>query len=63
VPATQEWDLVISEYSMPYFSGIAGLELLKKSGFDIPFVVVSGTIGEDLAVAAMKAGAQPVGYS
>jgi signal transduction histidine kinase len=42
---------------MPYFSGIAALELLKKSGLDIPFIVVSGTIGEDLAVAAMKAGA------
>ena len=52
-----EWDLVISDYSMPYVSGIAALEVLKKSGLDIPFIVVSGTIGEDLAVAAMKAGA------
>ena len=52
-----EWDLVISDYSMPYFSGVAALEVLKKSGLDIPFIVVSGTIGEDLAVAAMKAGA------
>jgi signal transduction histidine kinase/FixJ family two-component response regulator len=55
--ADREWDLVISDYSMPYFSGLAALELLKKSGLDIPFIVVSGTIGEDLAVAAMKAGA------
>ena len=54
---SREWDLVISDYSMPYFSGVAALEVLKKSGLDIPFIVVSGTIGEDLAVAAMKAGA------
>jgi signal transduction histidine kinase/CheY-like chemotaxis protein len=55
--ASREWDLVTSDYSMPYFSGVAALELLKKSGLDIPFIVISGTIGEDLAVAAMKAGA------
>ena len=55
--ANQQWDLVVSDYSMPYFSGIAALELLKKSGLDIPFIVVSGNIGEDLAVATMKAGA------
>src|SRR5918996_1305678 len=42
---------------MPHFSGIAALELVKKCGLDLPFIVVSGTIGEDMAVAAMKAGA------
>jgi signal transduction histidine kinase/CheY-like chemotaxis protein len=51
------WDLVLSDYSMPHFSGIAALELVKKCGLDLPFIVVSGTIGEDMAVAAMKAGA------
>lgn len=51
------WDLVIADYIMPHFSGIAALELLKQSGLDIPFIVVSGRIGEDVAVAAMKAGA------
>ena len=53
----QTWDLVISDYTMPHFSGTAALELLKRSGLDLPFIVVSGSIGEDLAVAAMKAGA------
>lgn len=51
------WDLVISDYGMPKFSGPAALELLRGSGLDVPFIVVSGTIGEDLAVSLMKAGA------
>ncbi len=53
----QEWDLVISDYSMPKFNGLAALELLKKQRLDIPFILVSGTVGEDVAVEAMKAGA------
>jgi diguanylate cyclase (GGDEF)-like protein len=53
----QVWDLLISDYSMPHFNGIAALELLKQSGLDLPFIIVSGAIGEDMAVAAMKAGA------
>ena len=53
----QKWDLIISDYTMPDFSGIAALEILKQSALDIPFIVVSGSIGEDVAVAAMKAGA------
>jgi diguanylate cyclase (GGDEF)-like protein len=55
--ANGSWDLVVSDYSMPRFSGIAALELLKQSGLDLPFIIVSGAIGEDVAVAAMKAGA------
>ncbi len=51
------WDVIIADYSLPTFSGLAALELLKNSGLDIPFVIVSGAIGEDVAVAAMKAGA------
>ena len=53
----QEWDLVISDYMMPKFSGIAALKALQMSGQDLPFIIVSGNIGEDIAVAAMKAGA------
>ncbi len=56
--AAQPWDLVIADYLLPGFSGLAALELLKASGHDIPFLLVSGTIGEQTAVAAMKAGAQ-----
>lgn len=55
--STQPWDLVLADYSMPQFSAIAALEILKERGLDLPFVIVSGKIGEDTAVAAMKAGA------
>ncbi|WP_019507763.1 bifunctional diguanylate cyclase/phosphodiesterase [Pleurocapsa sp. PCC 7319] len=51
------WDIVLADYSMPQFSAIAALELLKEWELDLPFVIVSGKIGEDTAVAAMKAGA------
>lgn len=51
------WDLVVSDYVLPRFSGLNALKLLKKSGIDIPFIVVSGKIGEDTAVEAMRAGA------
>ena len=53
----RSWDIVISDYSMPKFSGPAALALLRESGLDVPFIVVSGTIGEEVAVAMMKAGA------
>jgi PAS domain S-box-containing protein len=53
----QSWDLVIGDHSMPGFSGIAALVLVRGRGLDIPFICVSGTITEDMAVAAMKAGA------
>jgi two-component system, NarL family, sensor histidine kinase UhpB len=54
----QAWDLVISDHSMPAFSSLAALDLLRGKGFvDLPFVIVSGRIGEDAAVSAMKAGA------
>jgi two-component system cell cycle sensor histidine kinase/response regulator CckA len=51
------WDLVLGDYNMPHFSGTAALALLCERGLDVPFIFVSGTIGEDMAVAAMKAGA------
>ena len=51
------WDLVISDYSMPNFSAPAALSVLRESGLDIPFIIVSGTVGEEVAVSALKAGA------
>jgi PAS domain S-box-containing protein len=53
----KEWDVIISDYRMPRFSGLAALEITRKRGLDLPFIVVSGTIGEDTAVDTMKAGA------
>ena len=53
----QTWDIVISDYSLPQFDGHTALELLKEKQWDIPFIVVSGVIGEETAVAMMKAGA------
>jgi CheY-like chemotaxis protein/anti-sigma regulatory factor (Ser/Thr protein kinase) len=53
----QEWDLVIADYSLPRFSGTEALRLLKEQGLDLPFFIVSGTIDEETAVAAMRAGA------
>ncbi len=52
-----KWDIVIADYRLPSFSALAALELLKQSGLDLPFIIISGKIGEDMAVAAMKAGA------
>jgi PAS domain S-box-containing protein len=53
----KRWDLVVGDHSMPAFSSSAALALLRERGVDIPFICVSGTISEDEAVAAMKAGA------
>jgi PAS domain S-box-containing protein len=53
----RQWDLVISDYLMPRFSGLDALETVRLSGLDLPFIIVSGNIGEDIAVGAMKAGA------
>ena len=52
------WDLVVADFSMPQFNALAALELLNKKGLDLPFIIVSGTIGEELAVSAMKNGAR-----
>jgi diguanylate cyclase (GGDEF)-like protein len=52
------WDLAIADFSMPQFSGTAALKIVRQFDPDMPFVFVSGTIGEDAAVAAMKSGAQ-----
>lgn len=54
----KKWDIILSDYAMPYFNGLEALTLLKRTGLDIPFIIISGVIGEEIAVIAMKAGAQ-----
>jgi two-component system, cell cycle sensor histidine kinase and response regulator CckA len=56
--ARRQWDIIISDYSMPGFGAIPALALLQESGIELPFVVVSGTIGEESAVEALRAGAR-----
>jgi len=53
----QDWDLIIADYRLPSFDGLAALALVKEEGLDLPFIIVSGFITEETAVAAMKAGA------
>ncbi len=55
--AAASWDIILCDYSFPQFSGDAALRMVKESGLDLPFIFVSGTIGEETAVKAMKAGA------
>ena len=52
-----DWDAIISDYNLPGFSGLVALDLLKARGLDVPFILVSGEIGEDTAVEAMRNGA------
>ncbi len=49
-------DVILSDFDMPQFNGLRALELLQESGLDLPFILISGTIGEDLAVTAMQRG-------
>lgn len=53
----EKWQAVISNYSLPYFSATAALEILQKKGIDLPFIIISRSIGEEAVVAAIKAGA------
>ncbi len=53
----RSWHAVVSDYSLPGFSGLMALQLMKERGVDLPFFVVSGTIGEELAVEVMRRGA------
>jgi phosphoserine phosphatase RsbU/P len=55
--ATGRWQVILADYNLPDFSAPAALRIVQDSGFDLPFIIVSGGIGEDVAVAAMKAGA------
>jgi anti-sigma regulatory factor (Ser/Thr protein kinase) len=54
----EAWDLIIADYTMPYFSGLAALDVLRTTGLDIPLVIVSGTITDETAVSAMRSGAK-----
>ena len=54
----QSWDVVVADFSMPQFNALAALDLVKQKELDLPFIIVSGTIGEELAVTAMKNGAK-----
>ncbi len=51
------WDVILSDFTMPSFSGAAAFALFRTKGIDVPFIFVSGTVGEDAAVDAMKLGA------
>jgi diguanylate cyclase len=51
------WDIVIADYALPQFSALAALTLVRQRGLDLPFIILSGAIGEETAVAAMRAGA------
>ncbi len=52
-----DWDVILSDYNLPDFQATDALRILKSTGLDIPFIIISGGIGEDVAVAAMKSGA------
>lgn len=54
---TRDWDIILSDYNMPEFSGPAALALLHSTSIDLPFIVVSGAIGEETAVELMRSGA------
>jgi PAS domain S-box-containing protein len=56
--AKQTWDVVISDYNLPQFDGSAALTVLQSTGLDTPFIAVSGAMGEETAVAMMRAGAR-----
>lgn len=51
------WDLIVCDFCLPHFSAPDALNLLKEKGRDLPFIIVSGTVGEDVAVESMRAGA------
>lgn len=51
------WDVIISDYVLPQFSGLEALKILQATGQDVPFIILSGKIGEEVAVDALKAGA------
>ncbi len=54
----EPWEIILSDYSMPHFDLMAAIRILKEGDFDIPLIVITGTIGEERAVETLKAGAQ-----
>jgi len=55
--ATEPWDIVLSDFKLPKFNGMEALAIVQASGLDVPFILISGAVGEETAVAAMRAGA------
>jgi two-component system, cell cycle sensor histidine kinase and response regulator CckA len=55
--AREEWEIVVADYALPRFDGLGAIRLVQESGRDLPVIIVSGAIGEEMAVRAMKAGA------
>ncbi|MGL5194462.1 MAG: response regulator, partial [Chroococcales cyanobacterium] len=53
----ENWELILADYALPQFSAPEALAVMQQMGLDLPFIIVSGQIGEDAAIAAMKAGA------
>jgi len=56
--AEETWDLIIADYVLPRFSGVAAIRIARELGLDLPIIMVSGKAGEETAVEAMRAGAQ-----
>ena len=54
---SRPWDIIISDYSMPHFNGLEALKIVQELKLDVPLIIVSGTVGEEKAVAVIKAGA------
>lgn len=54
---TKQWDVILCDYSLPRFNALEALALVKEMKVDLPFIIISGTIGEPVAVEAMRAGA------
>src|SRR5262245_2339152 len=52
----ESWDLVLADYSLPHFNAPEAFAVVKETGLDLPFIIVSGTVGEETAVEAMRAG-------
>jgi DNA-binding NtrC family response regulator len=52
----KEWDVIIADYTLPTYTGIEALNMCNEKGIEIPFIVVSGSIGEDIAVNMMRTG-------
>jgi response regulator RpfG family c-di-GMP phosphodiesterase len=55
--ANQQWDIILCDYSLPHLDATQALKILKSTALDLPFIIISGTIGEEHAVNALKAGA------
>jgi signal transduction histidine kinase/DNA-binding NarL/FixJ family response regulator len=51
------WDLIVADYTMPHFNGLEALKMVRAKDADLPFILISGTVGEEFAVQAVKAGA------